>query len=302
VTTDEREGEGAHLVARHRRVDGHDAARDLLLHEGVGILAELRVPEGVVAQLESPLGEELHLPEAPLVLLPVDSLVAEERSARLGAGEQAHDGLVAPVRLRLREVEPDPDHARRVDLELPVPLDVAELRRRRVVEREDDGAEPARQIELPVEELGHRHRAVPALVEQLEVPAESAALALPARLLVADEVVLEDHHAPELVRRPRGRGGVGRGAAGREVAGREVGGEGAAHRVGGGRVRGAGGRVGRGVRDVGATGAGGECEGGEERERGTAGRHEGGAARAASAARGRRRRADGARCEGEARA
>ena len=49
----ERQREGAHLVARHRRVDRHHAARDLLLHHRVAVLAQVRVPERVVAELEA---------------------------------------------------------------------------------------------------------------------------------------------------------------------------------------------------------------------------------------------------------
>src|SRR5205814_6794232 len=79
--------------------------------------------------------------------------------------------------MRLFEIEPDADAARRIDLQPAVVLDVAELLGRRVVENENDGRYSLRQIEILVEHVGHVHRPVAAIVQQLEILAELPALA-----------------------------------------------------------------------------------------------------------------------------
>ena len=136
---------------------------------------EARVVERVVAQLVALLVQELHLLVAPLRLLPLDPLVAEERAARPAPpGSMQNTALRGQSGCLLGEVLEDADRARRVDLELAVALDVAELRRRRVVEHEHDRRDPLRQLlDLLVDDVGHVHRAVAALVQLLEVAAGS---------------------------------------------------------------------------------------------------------------------------------
>src|SRR5262249_30001332 len=122
------QGESAHLVAGDRGVDAHHVARDLLLHDGVGELVEHRVPERVSAQLEAVVGEPFHFRKSPLAMLTAPlRTIAEEVVAGGGAIEHAKDRSVLPSGMRLREVEPDADPARRVDLELPIAFDVTEL-------------------------------------------------------------------------------------------------------------------------------------------------------------------------------
>lgn len=122
------------------------------------------MPERVVADLEAVVGEEFHLREAPGCLLAVDSLVAEEGVAGGGAWEKAEDARLGPVRVLLIEIEPDPHGALRVDLELAVALDVAELAGGCVVEDQDDWAQPFGEVDFSVEDLFHGHGAVPVII------------------------------------------------------------------------------------------------------------------------------------------
>src|SRR5690606_33716086 len=96
----ERQGEAAHVVTRQHRVDRQFTARDLLLHECVLVLREIRMPERVVAQLESLLRQEAHLREAPLRLLSFDTLVAEERAAGFRRRQHAEDRTILPAGMR----------------------------------------------------------------------------------------------------------------------------------------------------------------------------------------------------------
>src|SRR5690242_8416977 len=58
----------ANLVAGNGRVDRHDVAGDLLLHDRVAELVEHGVPHRVVAELETLIGEPFHFLETPLLL------------------------------------------------------------------------------------------------------------------------------------------------------------------------------------------------------------------------------------------
>src|SRR5688500_16734468 len=86
------------LVTRHRRINRQLQTRELLLHESVWVLRELRVPERVVAKLEALIGQEFYFAMPPFGLLPFDVLVAKERTAGFGAREHAEYGLVFPAR------------------------------------------------------------------------------------------------------------------------------------------------------------------------------------------------------------
>src|SRR6202040_4064524 len=97
--------------------------------------------------------------------------------------------------------------------------DVAELAGRGVVEGEDDRAGAGGQRDLAVEVVGEGDGAIAALPEAGQVTLEVLGRARPAGLGVVDLVVLEDHHAPDLVGGQRG--GLGPGQDGRAQADRE---------------------------------------------------------------------------------
>src|SRR5205823_6373809 len=67
-----RQRERSNLVARYRRIDRHHVACDLFLHDGVAEFVEPRVPDCVITQLETLVGEPLHLLEAPFFLLAME--------------------------------------------------------------------------------------------------------------------------------------------------------------------------------------------------------------------------------------
>src|SRR5581483_871019 len=129
----EREREGAYPVARDGRVYRQDAPGNLLLHAGVAEPREVRVPQGVGAELEPLLRKEAELGEPPGGLLPLDAAVAEEGVARARRGEQAEGGPVAPPGVGSSELEPDAERAGRIHPEPAVPRDVAELAGRGIV-------------------------------------------------------------------------------------------------------------------------------------------------------------------------
>jgi hypothetical protein len=159
----------------------------------------------MVAQLEAVLRQPAHLLVPPRSILSLDAAIAEEGPAGLGAGQHAERRLARPVGPLALEVEPDSDGAARIDLERAIlPLDVAELAGRGVVEGEYHRRVAGRQIDAAVDELGDRDRPVAAIVQHLEVAAEVGPLARPAALLVADEVIHEDRHAAVFVRRQIG--------------------------------------------------------------------------------------------------
>src|SRR5438876_6958186 len=105
----------------------------------------------------------------------------------------------------------------RVDHELAVLVDVAELAGRGVVEREHDGRRPHRERDLAVDQLVEPDRTVSLRVERLEIAPEVRGRPRPAILGLRHLVVLEDHHAPELVRGER----LGPGGARRENEGQQ---------------------------------------------------------------------------------
>src|SRR5687768_17595550 len=104
--------------------------------------------------------------------------------------------------MRLLEVVPDPDSARRIDLQVAVPLDVPELARARVIEDEHDGREALRQVDLLVQQLRYADRAIPPLVDELEVAGEPASFARVAAVGGVYKVVFDDRNLSQLVRNP----------------------------------------------------------------------------------------------------
>ena len=97
------------------------------------------MPEGVTAQLEAVVRQPFDFLQAPLPVLAAElRAVAEEIVTGRASVQHAKRRAVAPPGMRLREVEPDANAARRIDLQLPIILDVAELLRRRVIEDKDD--------------------------------------------------------------------------------------------------------------------------------------------------------------------
>src|SRR5205807_1287585 len=81
-----------------------------------------------------------------------------------------------------------------------------ELARGGIVEGEDHRRRAGRQRDAAVEELAEGDEPVAPRVERLEIAPEVLGRARPALFGVVDLVVLEDHHAAELVGRGRGPG------------------------------------------------------------------------------------------------
>ena len=106
----------------------------------------------------------------------------------------------------------DADGGLEIDREHAVLLDVAELPRRRVVKGKDDGRRAGREHEAPVEQVAQGDQPVALRLERREVTPEVLGRSRPARLGIIDLVVLEDHHAAELV----GRELIGRGGRGQQ--------------------------------------------------------------------------------------
>src|SRR5690606_20299390 len=126
----ERQGEGANAIAGNYGVNCKHATRNLLLHERVVVFAKVRMPERVVAQLETLLMQELHLEKPPLCLLTFNATVAEERASCFRCGQHAEHRPISPVRSCAAELEPNTNSTRGVDLQFAVArLDVPELRR-----------------------------------------------------------------------------------------------------------------------------------------------------------------------------
>ena len=182
----ERQRKRPHAISRHRGINRQRAARNLLLYHRVAVLPEVGVPERVPAQLEPLLREETKLPEAPLGLLPLDPFLAEKRMPGGAARQYAERRPVPPVRMLLVECEPDADGAVRIDLECSVVIDVAELRRTRVIEGEYHRRLPRGQIDLLVDHLSDGHRAIAARVQPLEVTPKVIALYVPPAVAVAE--------------------------------------------------------------------------------------------------------------------
>src|SRR5438132_7374122 len=131
----------------------------------------------MIAQLESVVSKPFHLPESPLRFLPLNAAIPKKIVSRVGAGKKTEYRLVVPVGMRLPEIEPDPNAARRIYLELAIVLDVPELFWRSIVEHEYDGRNSSRQVELLVQHIRHVHGSVTAIVQQLEILPELPALA-----------------------------------------------------------------------------------------------------------------------------
>jgi hypothetical protein len=68
----------------------------------------------------------------------------------------------------LREVEPDTDGTFGIHLELSVALDVAELRRRRIVEREHHRTLAGGDVDALVDQLCHGDRTIAMVVQHFE--------------------------------------------------------------------------------------------------------------------------------------
>src|SRR6185312_9716451 len=157
----------------------------------------------VVAQLEALVGEEAHLFVTPRGLLAFDAALAEKCVSCRRTGQHAERGLVGPVRMRAVKLQPNADRAVGIYLESSIVIDVAELRGRGVVEREDDGRHAGRKGNLAIDQLGNRYGTIAPLIEELELPLEVSALDGPTGVGVPDDVILEDWNPTELVSRAR---------------------------------------------------------------------------------------------------
>src|SRR5262249_61579671 len=114
-------------------------------------------------------------------------------------GEEVERAAAAEIGMLALESLEDADTRLGVDLDGAVVLEVAELARRGVVEGEHNRRCPSRQVDAPVEKVAQVDQPVALRVERLEVATEVLGRPGPLRLGVVDLVVLEDHHAPELV-------------------------------------------------------------------------------------------------------
>src|SRR5690348_1581772 len=98
------------------------------------------MPERVPAQLKAVVGEPPHLLEPPLLVLASEfGRVAKKIVPCRTTVEHAECCAIAPSRVSLCEIQPDAQTARRIDFKLPVPLEVAELLGRCIIEDEDHG-------------------------------------------------------------------------------------------------------------------------------------------------------------------
>jgi hypothetical protein len=214
-----REGHGPEAVAGHVPLHPHLRGRELVPHRGLRVARQLRVPEGVVADLVALAGQVLELATRELGLV-------EQGIGRLGPGQDVERGRVAEAGVLPGEGLEDADAALGVDDPVVALLDIAELSRRGVVEREDDRARAGGQRDPAVDVVGEGHRAVAPLPQALQILPEVLGGAGPAVLGLVDLVVLEDHHAAQLVGRQRGglrsRAGAGPEAH-HEQGGREDG-------------------------------------------------------------------------------
>ena len=203
-----RQRERADLVLGHVALDPLLRLGDLHAHDRLVVLAEVGVPERVVADLVAVAHEVLQLPALVLRLV-------EEAIGLAGAGQHVERGGATEVRLFAQERLEDSHRALRVDLQRAVGLDVAELPRRGVVEGEHDRRRPGRRHDAAVEQRVQRVQAVAPRVERLEVLSKVLGCARPAVLGIVDLVVLEDHQPPELV----GGGLIGPGEGGEHQRG-----------------------------------------------------------------------------------
>src|SRR5438128_6349716 len=142
-----------------------------------------------------------------LELVPLPRRLVEETIRRVRGRQDEERRGPTKVRVLTDKRFEDADGGLGIDREHAVLLDVAELTRRRVVEGEDDGRRAGREHDAPVEQVAKGDQPVALCVERPEVAPEVLGRPRPARLGIIDLVVLENHHAAELV----GRELVGRG-------------------------------------------------------------------------------------------
>src|SRR5262245_59933987 len=140
--------------------------------------------------------------------------------SRAGCGQETECCPGSPIGVPRGEVEPDADGALRIDLELSIALEVPELPRRSVVEGHNDRTRARRQVDLAIDKLGNRDRAVTLLIEQLEIPAEAVPGAAPATVLLRDQMVFQNRYAAQGVGRPGfRRAGLGPNGGGKQKYG-----------------------------------------------------------------------------------
>ncbi len=92
---------------------------------------------------------------------------------RLRRRQHAEDGAVAPIRVLLVERGENADGRRRIDLELAVLLDVAELRRGCIVEHEHDWRLARAAGRSSVQHLADRDRTEAALIHRFQIAPQS---------------------------------------------------------------------------------------------------------------------------------
>src|SRR4029077_859426 len=130
----------------------------------------------------------------------------------------------AELRMLALESLEDADGAIGVRHPFAVLLDHLKLAGRRIIEGEDDGRRAAGSGDVAIEKVVEGYQPVAALPEALEVAAEVCGGTGPALLGLIHLVILEDHHAPELVRLKRpGRGPRGNERCGSMHCGSEIG-------------------------------------------------------------------------------
>src|SRR5947208_2940300 len=94
--------------------------------------------------------------------------LVEETVRRVRGGQHEEDSGAPEVRALVRERLEDADGGFRVDAGRAVPLEVAELAGRRVVEREDHGRRAGGNGDAPVDQVAEADEAVTARVQRLE--------------------------------------------------------------------------------------------------------------------------------------
>ncbi len=163
------------------------------------------VPERVIAELVAPASQILELPLSQLGL-------SKQIVRWVGRREHAEHGGSAEVRMPLDERLEDPERGARIHLELPVRAGGSlELAPVRVVKGEHDRSLAGRNRDTVVQQVVQSDEVVAVAVQVLQILAEVRARAGPAKLFVADLVVLQNHDLAELVRANVGEAGPGGG-------------------------------------------------------------------------------------------
>lgn len=106
--------------------------------------------------------------------------------------------------MSLPELEPDADPALRIDLQLAVLLDVAELTGRCIIENEDDRGQTARKVDPAVQKLRDGDRSIAFLVDEFQIAPEVIAITRVQRVVIGYQVVLDYRNLSQLIRNPRG--------------------------------------------------------------------------------------------------